>query len=124
MPLLHQISNILALTVLTSTTLCIQAHLTPRFTPALSRKLAEKLPQHNRAVFWWLGISDNALRYVFVSFNLLVSVLLALPSLRGLGMMASLGLLGVGLYSDVRLGESPVPHLGLIGVVCVAVFLR
>jgi hypothetical protein len=124
MSTLHQLSDILALSIAAFSTLCIQAHLTSKFRPAFAKNLAEKLPQHNKAVFWWLGISDNALRYVFITFNILVSVLLGSASLRGLGLKFSLGLLCAGFYSDMKLGESPIPHLVLCSVVGAAIVVR
>ncbi|KUJ20439.1 uncharacterized protein LY89DRAFT_682183 [Mollisia scopiformis] len=121
---LHIFSDVLALSIAAFSALCVQAHLTKRFTPTFSKNLEEKLPQHNKAVFWWLGISDNALRYVFVSLNILVSVSLALADLRTTGLKVSMGLLFIGFYSDMKLGESPIPHLILCSVVGAAIVAR
>lgn len=119
-----QISDILCLAVASFNVLSIQAHLTSRFTPGFSKNLAEKLPQHNRAVFWWLGFSDSALRWVFIMFNTLLTVLLWVPSLREQGLKTAVALLCVGFYSDMKLGESPIPHLLLISLVGGALWLR
>lgn len=124
MSTLHQLSDIVALSIAAFSALCVQAHLTSKFTPGFATNLAEKLPQHNRAVFWWLGISHHALRYVFIFLNVLVSVLLGSASLRGTGLKVSLGLLGVGFYSDMKLGESPIPHLVLCSIVGAAILVR
>lgn len=124
MSTLHRLSDILALSIAAFSGLCVQAHLTSKLTPAFAKNLGEKLPQHNMAVFWWLGISDYALRYIFISFNVLVAVLLGSTSLRGLGLKVSLGLLGVGFYSDMKLGESPLPHLVLCSIVGAAIVVR
>ena len=124
MSTLHLLSDILALSIAAFSALCIQAHLTSRFTPTFSKNLAEKLPEHNKAVFSWLGISDDALRYVFIAFNILVSVLLGSASLRSMGLKVSLALLGVGFYSDMKLGESPIPHLVLCSIVGAAIVVR
>lgn len=124
MSTLHKLSDILALSIAAFSAVCVQAHLTSKFTPAFAKNLAEKLPHHNKAVFWWLGISDNALRCVFITFNILVSVLLGSASLRDLGLKVSLGLLCVGFYSDMKLGESPIPHLVLCSIVSAAILVR
>jgi hypothetical protein len=124
MSFLHTLSDLLALSIAAFSALCIQAHLTSKYTPEFSKNLAEKLPQHNKAVFWWLNISDNALRYVFIAFNTIVSVVLVMPSLRSFGLKLSMGLLGVGFYSDMKLGESPIPHLILCSIVGAAILVR
>lgn len=77
-----QISDYICLAMAGFNAFCIQAHFIDKFTPSFSKNRAEKLPQHNRAVFWWLGISDKGLRYVFVALNALLTVMLGIPSLR------------------------------------------
>jgi len=124
MSVLHQLSDVLALSIAGFSALCVQAHLSKRFTPTFSKNLEEKLPQHNKAVFWWAGISDHALKYVFVALNILVSVLLGLASFRSIGLKISMGLLCVGFYSDMQLGESPIPHLVLCSIVGAAIMVR
>ncbi|KAI0452049.1 hypothetical protein F5B21DRAFT_484947, partial [Xylaria acuta] len=119
----NQISDIICLAVAGFNVLSIQAHLTSKFTPGFSKNLAEKLPQHNKAVFWWLGIPDFVLRYVFITFNTLLTVMLGVPSLRAQGLKTAAGLLCVGFYSDMKLGESPIPHLLLISLVGGALWL-
>nr|A0A7L9EZ67.1 RecName: Full=Cyclic ether formation enzyme xenC; AltName: Full=Xenoacremones biosynthesis cluster protein C; Flags: Precursor [Xenoacremonium sp. BF-2018a]QOJ72661.1 XenC [Xenoacremonium sp. BF-2018a] len=118
------LSDVLSYGIFGFSALCVQAHLTSKFTPSFSRNLEEKLPLHNKAVFWWLGISDSALRYVFVSINIAVCVLLWSPELRSFGLKFTLGLLGVGFYSDMKLGESPIPHLLLVSTVGAAILVR
>lgn len=103
--------------------LSIQAHLTSRFTPGFSKNLAEKLPQHNRVLFGWLHVTETSLRALFVSINLLLSVMLLTPSLRILGMKIGFGLCCVGFYSDMKLGESPIPHLTLFTLASVGLWL-
>ncbi|GJC90836.1 hypothetical protein ColLi_13674 [Colletotrichum liriopes] len=121
---LHALSDMLSYGIAGFSALCVQAHLTPRFTPSFSKNLEEKLPEHNRAVFWWAGISDGSLRYVFISINIAITVLLLSEELRSFGLKFSLALLGVGFYSDMKLGESPVPHLLLCGTVSAAIVVR
>ncbi|KAB5550769.1 hypothetical protein GE09DRAFT_1222596 [Coniochaeta sp. 2T2.1] len=108
-----RISDILSVVLIAFNVISIQAHLTDRFTPGFSRNLAEKLPQHNRVLFSWAGVSDSTLRGFFVSLNILLAVLLSVPSLRILGLKIGFGLLCVGFYSDMKLRESPIPHLTL-----------
>ena len=61
---------------------------------------------------------------MFIAFNILISALLRSASLRGIRLKISLGLLGVGFYSDMKLGESPIPHLVLYSVVGAAIVVR
>lgn len=121
---LHNLSDLLSLSICLFSALCVQAHLTNKITPSFAANLAEKLPQHNKAVFWWAGISDSTLRRVFVSLNLLVCVLLGWASFRSVGLKICLALLLIGFYSDVKLGESPVPHIILCSVVGAAILVR
>lgn len=118
-----RISGIISMVLVGFNLLCIQAHLTPRFTPGFSRNLAEKLPQHNRVLFRWAGLSDSSLRAFFIGLNALLAVLLAVPGLRTLGLKVAVGGGFVGLYSDMKLGESPIPHLILFGFIGVALWL-
>nr|A0A8F4S726.1 RecName: Full=Cyclic ether formation enzyme pydZ; AltName: Full=Pyrrocidines biosynthesis cluster protein Z; Flags: Precursor [Acremonium sp.]QXF14599.1 PydZ [Acremonium sp.] len=120
----HVLSDWLSYSIAGFSALCVQAHLTSRFTPAFSRNLSEKLPEHNRAVFWWAGMSTRALRYVFVVINITITALLLSEELRSFGLKFSLVLLGVGFYSDMKLGESPVPHMILCSVVGAAILVR
>jgi len=124
MSFLHTLSDLLSLSIAAFSALCVQAHLTSRFTPGFAKNLAEKLPEHNKAVFWWAGLSDGQLRYVFISLNILISVLLGISDLRSLGLKVSMGLLFVGFYSDMKLGESPIPHLILCSIVGAAILVR
>jgi hypothetical protein len=91
----------------------IQARLTSRFTPAFSRNLEEKLPEHKRVLFSWAGVSDSGLRAFFVGLNVLLAVLLWVPSFRTLGLWIGFGLCFLGLYSDLQLKESFIPHTTL-----------
>ena len=91
----------------------IQARLTSRFTPAFSKNLAEKLPEHKRVLFSWANVSDGQLKAFFVSLNVLLSVLLWVPGLRTLGLWVGFGLCFLGLYSDLQLNESFIPHTTL-----------
>ncbi|KXH65045.1 hypothetical protein CSAL01_13058 [Colletotrichum salicis] len=120
---LHLLSDVLSYSIAGFSALCVQAHLTSRFTPAFSKNLKEKLPEHNRAVFWWAGISDGVLRYVFVTINITITILLLSEELRSFGLKFSLALLGVGFYSDMKLGESPVPHMLLCSIVGAAIMV-
>lgn len=113
-------SDILSYLLLGFNILSFQAHLTSRFTPGFSRNLAEKLPQHNRVLFRWAGVSDSVLRALFCSLNILDVCLLRSPASRPLGLKVALAGLCVGFYSDLKLGESPVPHLLLFALVGVA----
>ncbi|KAH6869502.1 hypothetical protein B0T10DRAFT_568876 [Thelonectria olida] len=124
MAALHLLSDVLSYGIAGFSALCVQAHLTSKFTPAFSRNLEEKLPEHNKAVFWWAGISDAALRFVFVSINITITVLLLSDELRSFGLKFSLALLGVGFYSDMKLGESPIPHMLLCSIVGAAIWVR
>ncbi|SPQ23362.1 d732e54c-0179-4cfe-9f0f-322c54f9b763 [Thermothielavioides terrestris] len=116
-------SDVLSYLLLGFNVLSFQAHLTSRFTPAFSRNLAEKLPQHNRVLFWWAGLSDSALRAFFCGLNALDVFLLWSPASRPLGLKLALAGLCVGFYSDLKLGESPVPHLLLFALVGGALWL-
>lgn len=91
----------------------IQARLTSRFTPGFSRNLAEKLPKHKRVLFSWVDVSDSGLKAFFVGLNVLLAVLLWYPSLRTLGLWTGFGLCFLGLYSDLQLKESFIPHTTL-----------
>jgi len=118
-----RVSDVLSMVLLGFNVLCIQAHMTDRFTPGFSRNLAEKLPQHNRVLFRWAGVSDSTLRAFFISLNLLFAVLLTIPSYRTLGLKIAVGGCCIGFYSDLKLGESPIPHLILFGLIGGALYL-
>lgn len=124
MSFLRTFSDVMAYSVAAFSALCIQAQLTSKFTPGFSKNLAEKLPLHNKAVFWWAGLSTGTLRYLFIFFNIMVCVLLGVPELRSVGLKISMGLLFVGFYSDMKLGESPIPHLILCSMVGAAILVR
>lgn len=116
-------ADILSVVLIGFNLLSIQAHLTSRFTPGFSRNLAEKLPEHNRVLFWWAGVSDSTLRAFFISINTVLAGMLLVPSLRTLGLKIGFGLCCVGFYSDMRLRESPIPHLTLFALVGGALWL-
>ncbi|KAJ5241832.1 uncharacterized protein N7469_000159 [Penicillium citrinum] len=107
---------------------CIQAHLTSRFSPAFSKNLATQLPHHNKAIFWWLGVSDETLRYMFVSLNAGLGLLLALPGWRSTGLKVALALLCVGFTSDMKLKEKWLlhflSHLVLLSITMAAIYVR
>lgn len=104
--------------------LAAQAHMTARFTPAFSRNLADKLPQHKRVLFWWAGVSDSGLRVFFIGLNVLLSVLLWNPSSRRLGLWIGFSFCFVGLYSDLQLKESFIPHTTLFILCSSALWLQ
>lgn len=101
----------------------IQARLTSRLTPAFARNLEEKLPEHKRVLFSWAGVSDTGLRAFFVSLNVLLSVLLWVPSLRTIGLWIGFSLCFLGLYSDLQLKESFIPHTALFVLCSTALWL-
>jgi len=107
---------------------CIQAHLTSRFSPVFSKNLATQLPHHNKAIFWWLGVSDETLRYIFVSLNAGLGLLLALPGWRSTGLKVALVLLCVGFTSDMKLKEKWLlhflSHLVLLSITMAAIYVR
>lgn len=90
--------------------LSIQARLTDRLTPAFSKNLAEKLPQHKEILFSWTNVSTSGFKAFVMSLNILLSVLLWVPSLRTYGLWTGFGLCFLGLYSDLQLKESFIPH--------------
>ncbi|KAJ5656203.1 hypothetical protein N7507_008153 [Penicillium longicatenatum] len=61
-----RVTDVLSWVLIGFNVVSMQAHLTDRFTPGFSRNLAEKLPQHNRVLFKWAGISDSTLRGFFL----------------------------------------------------------
>jgi hypothetical protein len=92
----------------------IQARMTDRFTPAFSKNLAEKLPEHKEVLFKsWIDVSDSQLKAFFVSLNVLLAVLLWVPAYRKAGLAIGFGLCFLGLYSDLQLNESFIPHTTL-----------
>lgn len=91
----------------------IQARLTEWLTPAFAQNLEEKLGEHKGILFTWAGVSDNELRAFFVALNVLLSVLLWVPPLRTMGLWIGFGLCFLGLYSDLQLKESFIPHTTL-----------
>jgi hypothetical protein len=107
------ISNLFSKVLVFANLAVMQAHLTSRFTPAFSRNLQEKLPEHNRVLFSWWGPTDPVLRVFIVGVNLFLSLLLLVPSSRTVGLWAAFALSFVGLYSDLKLKESFVPHTTL-----------
>jgi hypothetical protein len=118
-----RVTDVLSWVLIGFNVVSMQAHLTDRFTPGFSRNLAEKLPQHNRVLFKWAGVSDSTLRGFFFCINATLATLLLIPSLRTLGLRIGFGLLCVGFYSDLRLGESPIPHLTLFTLVGLTMWL-
>ncbi|KAL2203726.1 hypothetical protein CC79DRAFT_1359762 [Sarocladium strictum] len=100
----------------------IQAHYTDRLTPWFSRNLEEKMPLHNKVLFGEPGLPIKLVRVIFVSLNLMLAVMQLIPSLRNLGLKVGFGLLCVGFYSDLKLRESPIPHLTLFSLVGAALY--
>ena len=120
----HQISNGLCLTIAFFNAVCVQAHMTDKLTPAISKDLREKLPWFNKHVFAFLGISENALKSIFISSNILLAVTLFSETFRGLGLKLCFGFLGIAFYSDIILGESLMPHFVLLVLAGSALALR
>jgi hypothetical protein len=52
----------------------------------------------------------------------MLAVMQLIPSLRNLGLKVGFGLLCVGFYSDLKLRESPIPHLTLFSLVGAALY--
>jgi len=120
----HPVHNYICLFVAGFNILCIQAHLTDRFTPAFSKDLAEKLPLHKRTLFWWGGFSDSQLRAFFISVNALLGYVMLVPSWREQGIKICAGFLFLDVYCDMRLGEKPIPQTALYGLLGLAWYLR
>lgn len=124
----HALSNILAYILAFFSALCVQAHLTPLFTPTFSANLAALRPHHNKVIFGWANISDTTTKYVLVAVNAVLVVLLALPGYRATGLKWTLGLLLVGFYSDMRLDskkmEHALSHVVLCGITGAAIWVR
>jgi hypothetical protein len=102
--------------------LSVQARITDRLTPGLARNLEEKLPGHKQVLFSWANCSDSQLRVFIMSVNALLAVLLWFRSLRPIGLYMSFGLCFVGLYSDLQLKESAIPHTVLFVLVTSALW--
>ncbi|KAK3998220.1 hypothetical protein QBC44DRAFT_386585 [Cladorrhinum sp. PSN332] len=128
MPSSKDLSDYLAIALSAFNFVCIQAHLTPRFTPSFSKNLRTQLPHHNRVIFWWLGVPDTTLRYIFVSLNAFLGTLLAVPGWRSSGLKAALGLLFVGFASDMKLKSGWLvhflAHVALVGITVSAIYVR
>ena len=84
----------------------------------------DSLPLHNEKILWFLGVSDHVLNHIFLAINALIVVLLVPSTSRGLGLCVALFFLGVGLYADLKLGESSAPHVVLIAIAGGALALR
>jgi len=102
----------------------IQARFTERLTPAFSRNLEEKLSEHNRVLFTWAGPSNTQLRAFFVFLSVTLSIMFWFKSLRTLGLSIGIVLCFIGLYSDLQLKESFVPHTTLFLLCCGALWLK
>lgn len=128
MPTSKDFSDYLAILLAGFNFVCIQAHLTSRFTPAFSRNLRTQLPHHNKAIFWWLGVQDTTLRYLFVSLNATLGALLAVPSWRSAGLSVAFLGLSVGFVSDMKLKSGWlmhfVSHVVLLGITVAAIVVR
>ncbi len=128
MPTSRDLSDCLAYLLAGFNAFCIQAHLTARLTPAFSKNLRTQLPHHNKAIFWWLGVSDATLRYIFVSLNAGLGLLLALPGWRSAGLKVALALLFVGFISDMKLKSGWllhfVSHVVLLSITIAAIYVR
>ncbi|KAL7929277.1 hypothetical protein V8C35DRAFT_315972 [Trichoderma chlorosporum] len=120
----HPVSDYICLFVAGFNAMCIQAHLTNRFTPAFSKDLEEKLPLHKQTLFWWAGVSDTKLRLFFCSVNALLTYLMFFPSLRTQGIKTTAGFLALDVYCDMRIGEKPFPQMVLYGLLGLAWYLR
>jgi hypothetical protein len=94
-----------------------QARLTSRFTPGFSKNLEEKLPDHKRVLFSWLNPSDSGLKAFLVGLSCFLAVVLWVPSFRTVGLPLAFCLSFVGLYSDLKLNESFLPHT----IICVSI---
>jgi hypothetical protein len=124
MPSSRQLSNILSLSLATFHSFCAQAHLTSKLTPTFSKLVEDSIPQHNEKVLWFLSVSDYVLNYIFLAINVLIVVLVVPPRSRKLGLCVALFFLCVGFYADLKLGESPAPHVVLIAIAGGALALR
>lgn len=128
MPTSRDLSDYLVYLLAGFNALSIQAHLTSRFTPAFSKNLRTQLPHHKKTIFWWLGVSDATLRYIFVSLNAVLGLLLALPGWRSAGLKLALALLFVGLISDMKLKSGWIlnflSHVVLLSITMAAIYVR
>ena len=124
MPSSRQLSNVLSLLLAAFHSFCAQAHLTTKLTPTFAKLVEDSIPQHNEKVLWFLGVSDHVLNYVFLAMNVLIVVLVVPSRSRKLGLGVALFLLCVGFYADLKLGQSPAPHVVLIAVAGAALALR
>ena len=105
--------------------IAMQARLTTKLTPGFSKNLEERLPDHNRVLFsWWLNPSDQQLKAFMLGVSAFLSVVLWVPSLRGIGLPMGVVLSITGLYSDLQLKESFIPHTALLLMCCAALYLE
>ncbi|KAK4228642.1 hypothetical protein QBC38DRAFT_361407 [Podospora fimiseda] len=120
MPRSQDLSNYLAILLSLLNLAFIHAHLTTRFTPSFSKSLRTLLPHHNRTIFWWLGVQDDTLRYIFVSLNATLGILFAVPSFRIIGLKICFGLLFIWFISDLKVKSGWlmhfVVHVVLLGI--------
>ena len=124
MPSSRQLSNILTLSLAAFHSFCAQAHLTSKLTPAFAKLIEDSLPKHNDKVLWFLGVSDHALNHIFLAINVLIVALLVPSRLRSLGLCVAMFFLSIGFYADLKLGDSPAPHVVLLAIAGVALALR
>ena len=104
--------------------LCLQAHLTPTLTPPFHALILSSAPGQIRAlpiprslepsVETWLRICE------LINAGLAGAILWR--KTRRVGLKWAMGFFGLGLFVDLRMGESGWVHLGLMGVCGVGIW--
>jgi hypothetical protein len=105
---------------------CLQGHLTPAITPSFHHLIHESADKQVRA--FWIGTifqpSGDAFLVACELINAGLAASIIYRPTQQAGLLSALGFLLCGLYGDVYIGDSILPHVVLLAICGIAILGR